>query len=148
MEKKEPHSRETKQLKTYAAFEKSCRRAGLYDEFLKVCVFVGISLIEAYAPKRTKARVAARKACWRIMRDRGLSLTDIGDFWGGYDHGTVLFALKQTQDPKLTTQGPKLTLQERHTKLVRAVRAFIAAENEDRNSEFVAMVEALEDEPD
>lgn len=89
-----------REQQSYEVFLKAARRVGLVDDFARACHAYGVTLEDAHGPRRTKARTLARAACWRIMRERGQSYPEIGEFWGR-DNSTIMAALKKK--PKVET---------------------------------------------
>lgn len=66
-----------------------------------VCEALGIRIHDIKSKKRTKEISNARKlAMYITKRLTGLSLTEIGNAFGGKDHATVIYACKQVEKEK------------------------------------------------
>lgn len=66
-----------------------------------VCEALGIRIHDIKSKKRTKEISNARKlAMYITKRLTGLSLTEIGNSFGGKDHATVIYACKQVEKEK------------------------------------------------
>lgn len=59
----------------------------------------GVSLADMKGARRFRRLVAARWKAWALLRDRGWSLTQIGDLFNR-DHTTVMYALAKVEDAK------------------------------------------------
>ena len=66
-----------------------------------VCEYFGIKLIELKAKKRTKEIANARQIAMYVARQLTQhSLTEIGRYFGGKDHATVIYACKQVEEKR------------------------------------------------
>jgi chromosomal replication initiator protein len=66
-----------------------------------VCEHFGVKLQDMKARKRTKEVATARQvAMYLAKRFTNLSLTEIGNAFGGKDHATVIYACRQIEEKK------------------------------------------------
>lgn len=66
----------------------------------------GFSTVELLGPTRPRALAHARQyAMWRMQRETGQSLPQIGRFLGGRDHTTVLYGVRQHAKRLAEAQG-------------------------------------------
>lgn len=77
----------------------------------KVAEYFDIRLSDMKAKKRNKAIAYARQIAMYLARElTGHSLTEIGDYFGGKDHTTVLYACNKIQEELKNSQGTKDTM--------------------------------------
>jgi len=80
--------------------------AQIADECAKAHGFLGWRALRAH--RKNKALVQARQeAMWRLSKETDASLGDIGRFLGGFDHTTVMHAIKKV-DERLAVSGLNL----------------------------------------
>ncbi len=66
-----------------------------------VCDFFGLKIQDIKARKRTKEIANARQiAMYIAKRNTNLSLSEIGRYFGGKDHATVIYACKQIEEKR------------------------------------------------
>ncbi len=64
-----------------------------------VCEYFGIKLQDLKAKKRTKEIANARQIAMYVTKQQtSLSLSEIGKYFGGKDHATVIYACKQMEE--------------------------------------------------
>jgi len=68
-----------------------------------VCDYFGLKVQDLKSRRRTKELVNARQIAMYISKQyTKLSLNEIGDFFGGKEHATVIYACKQIEEKKMT----------------------------------------------
>ncbi|MFZ5997732.1 MAG: chromosomal replication initiator protein DnaA [Nitrospirota bacterium] len=66
-----------------------------------VCEYFGVKIQDLKARKRTKEIANARQIAMYLSKQHtGLSLSEIGKFFGGKDHATVIYACKQIEEKR------------------------------------------------
>lgn len=88
-----PMPKDGQRVRTWDEF-RARTPAELFGQYTRACAEHGVSLHEAFGTGRMRAIVAARHACWVIVRARGWSYPEIANAWGR-DHSTVLIAIRE-----------------------------------------------------
>jgi chromosomal replication initiator protein len=77
-----------------------------------VCEHFGVKVQDLKAKKRTKEVASARQiAMYLSKRFTNLSLTEIGNAFGGKDHATVIYACKQIEERKAKDPALEKTIE-------------------------------------
>lgn len=71
-----------------------------YEALLnKAAELAGCHTLDLLSPKRGRAKVANwRMALYYVLRQRGATFSEIGLYFGGRTHGTIMHGCKATQD--------------------------------------------------
>lgn len=82
-------------------YPKKRRRSRLTDVAVRVCERHGIALADARQRGRRSDRTGpplatlVRWECWTLQRRAGFTLQAIADWWGGFDHTSVIYGISE-----------------------------------------------------
>ena len=93
------------------SFNEERQKIGIEEVQQRVARYFGLTVGDLRAKKRTKLVAQARQVAMFLVREvTNTSLSEIGEYFGGRDHSTVLHACRQIESQHIKNQSVKETI--------------------------------------